>query len=308
MNNVDKIKFYILYEKIGKVYIDSFLLPQWDDKEYSDWYTFLKNYAYERQGGNAVYPHIAPELIEKWYKGDLTRQGVINEFEEGLDKYKKYKQSTGSNDSEKVGSNEKRNPLYEGSGKSIMKFISENYRKSLKEILWIIDGNKWNVKEACKKIKGINGIGQKIASFYLRDLKEYHILKEEDEVEIEPKDRWLLQPIDIWVRRMVKEDIETTTPKSKIEDEEIARTIVDLSLENNLNPERVNMGMWFFGSQIIGNRYKLYLLYKDRDYNKFVEYVKDYSKTLSKQSESITKVSFLTSLLHAKTILEKGNI
>ena len=112
MDNTD-IEFYRFYEKIGKVYIDSFLLSQWNAKEYFDWYTFLKNYAYERQGGNAVYPHIASELIKKWCESGLKEEEVIKEFEKKLNEYKEYKQSTDTNDSdgEKVGSNEKRNPL-----------------------------------------------------------------------------------------------------------------------------------------------------------------------------------------------------
>ena len=163
-----------------------------------------------------------------------------------------------------------------------MKFISENDRKSLKEILWIIDGNKWEVKEAYKKIREINGIGQKIASFYLRDLKEYHALKGE-EVEIKKEDRWYLQPIDIWVRRIINE----SEQDKRINDKKIAEKIVNISLDNKLNPERVNMGMWFFGANIIGNRYKFYLLYKNRKYKEFESYVKDYSEMLDKKLKSL---------------------
>ena len=283
MYNTD-IKFYRFYEKIGKVYIDSFLLSQWNAKGDLDWYTFLKNYAYERQGGNAVYPHIASELVKKWYEGSLTEKDVINEFEEKLNEYKKYKQSTDTNNSDgaTVGSNEKRNPLYRGSKKSIMKFISDKNRKSLKEILWIIDDNEWDVKEAYNKITEINGIGQKIASFYLRDLKEYRALKGE-EVKIKREDRWYLQPIDIWVRRIINE----SEQDKGISDKEIAEKIVDISLNNELNPERVNMGMWFFSANIIGNRYKFYLLYKNRKYEEFERCVKDYLEMLDKKLKSL---------------------
>jgi hypothetical protein len=277
----DKIKFYKFYGEIGKVYVDSILLPQWKDPKNSDLYVFLKNYAYERQGGNAIYPYVAPELITDWLDGTRNSEEVTKEFENRLEEYKTRTNSDGG------GENRSRNPLYDGSKrstkKSIMTFIDEYKRKSLKEILWIVEGNQWKVDKAYCKLLEINGIGPKIASYYLRDLMEFQSLNVE-KINIEEKDRWLLQPIDIWVRRIV--EVENKELKKK-KDMEIAKEIVSISLENNLNPEHVNMGMWFFGSRIIGNKYEFYSLYKLKNYDEFKDNVKKYSNTLDGQLKSI---------------------
>lgn len=289
---MDKIKLYSFYEQIGDIYVNSFLLPSCNDDRFYGLYTFLKNYAYERQGGNAVYPYVASELIKKWCEGNSTEQCVTEEFKTELEEYKKYKDSNDSNDVESTefkGLNEKRNPLYDGSekSKSIMEFMNKNGKRPLKEILGIDkEDGVWDVKVAYDKIKEINGIGNKIASFYLRDLKEFHILNGK-KIKIVEGDRWLLQPIDIWVRRIVKGHVE----KDISNDQEIAKGIVDSSLKNELNPERVNMGMWFFGSNIIGNRYKLYTLYKQQEYEEFRKCVEEYSKKLSTQLKSIANLT-----------------
>jgi len=85
---------------------------------------------------------------------------------------------------------------------------------------------------------GINGIGPKIASLFLRDIATFYGF-------IPKRDRYRLQPVDVWVRRF------STAPMGrKASDMEIAHWIVKECQSTNIGAEAANEGMWYFGSQI----------------------------------------------------------
>ena len=96
-------------------------------------------------------------------------------------------------------------------------------------------------RDAWSRLDRIRGIGPKIASFFLRDLAiKYNVQVS--------KDRHLLQPVDVWIRRLV-----WLLNDRKMEDEQVARWIAGKCPE----PELANQGFWYFGAQIAGSDWRL---------------------------------------------------
>jgi len=111
---------------------------------------------------------------------------------------------------------------------------------------------KKDISHVFNMLTSIQGINKKISSFYLRDLVD--VLK----IPLNTvKNRHLLQPVDIWVRRTI--GVLSNNKKIKEShgelDEEISEWIVNHC--NNVNPEQVGMGIWLFGSEIAGSTYRL---------------------------------------------------
>jgi hypothetical protein len=115
------------------------------------------------------------------------------------------------------------------------------------------DGQTKNIWE---KLKRIQGVGPKIASLFLRDVAIWYTLppREDDNGRFPHKDddRWLLQPIDIWVRRIVV-DLNKQYMNKNMKNEEIAKWIV----KNCNEPEFCNQGMWYFGARIAKTEFQL---------------------------------------------------
>ena len=97
-------------------------------------------------------------------------------------------------------------------------------------------------------LRSIRGVGHKIASFYLRDLITISNINLAN-----IKNRWLLQPIDIWVERTVK----ILTRNQSMNKQQVANWIVNNSIQYHLNPEHINMGIWFYCALIASNEYRL---------------------------------------------------
>ncbi|MFQ5964279.1 MAG: hypothetical protein ACE5KZ_08355 [Candidatus Scalinduaceae bacterium] len=220
---------------------------------------FLEGYAFERQGRRPDYSHVAIDALidcKKQNNGNLTT-GIVNYV------WQSFKDKL-SNKS----LNYQNNPLCPRG-----KEYSKRYKQSIKHCHTqqpsliemflekimpqeltltsyfqnrIIEDNE--SRPSYDLLKSVQGIGKKVSSFYLRDLTDMM-----DSITLEKlKDRQLLQPIDIWVERTVKILAESKNMK----EDEIAKWIVDNSIPH-INPERVNMGIWFFCSSIAGSEYRL---------------------------------------------------
>ena len=93
-----------------------------------------------------------------------------------------------------------------------------------------------------EELKTIISIGDKIASFYLRDLVTlYHLT-------ISERDFFLLQPIDTWVKQI--------SEKLKIIDKndersEARRKIIAFCQGNSLSPIQFNQGVWYMGKNAL---------------------------------------------------------
>lgn len=108
------------------------------------------------------------------------------------------------------------------------------------------------MRSARNFIWSIRGSGPKIASFFLRDVKELYSI-----TAIEPTLRYLLQPVDIWIWRTAnilqgREEFPLLSDVGEAERKDAAQFIVDSSR----NPERVNMGMWYFAAMVCGSEYR----------------------------------------------------
>jgi hypothetical protein len=92
------------------------------------------------------------------------------------------------------------------------------------------------------EFQGITGIGPKIASLYLRDLVDIY---DDLESKIAPEDLPLLQPIDVWVRRVAyKAGI---VGNEQMSDVDIQKNIVRVCRELGVSALRFNQGAWYLG-------------------------------------------------------------
>ncbi len=126
-----------------------------------------------------------------------------------------------------------------------------------------------DIQNAHTDLKSINGIGDKIASLYLRDLV---CVMETDLSNVE--NRQLLQPIDIWVERTVK----ILAKNGEMKKGDVANWIV----ENSKQPELVNMGIWFFCSNIAGSEYRLKKVIKSDKLDEAQSLVDDFKTRIQK--------------------------
>jgi hypothetical protein len=200
---------------------------------------FLDGYAFERRGRNPAYSHAAVEAIQRAKESSMNQdlpQQVWKTFSGLLDS---------------KGLNKERNPIFHKTGSCRCVWCimgSQNI------ILWskkaIAEGG---VEAAWKRFKAIRGVGDKIASFFLRDLVVHFELSHNLD---RGRNRWLLQPVDVWVRRGV------FLLSGNEKDDEVAKWLV----ENCEEPELVNQGIWYFGAQIAESDLRLRKSIKDPNY------------------------------------------
>lgn len=213
---------------------------------------FLEGYGFERQGRNPSFSPAAVDAIKKSVVASGFPHTVYKEFSNLLDN---------------KGLNPKNNPLYHPCWMTCPISIPLNSCGCI----WCVLGEdnivliskkdleNGQIRKALDRLRKIRGIGNKIASFFLRDLVIEYDLGDS----IPYQDRWLLQPIDVWVRRIVR-----SLSEPSMNDEKIAEWIVDVCKEANQNPEQCNQGMWYFGAKIVGSDYKWRKSLEDINYAK----------------------------------------
>ena len=97
------------------------------------------------------------------------------------------------------------------------------------------------LKSLWKELLKIYSVGEKVASFYLRDLVALLHLESDIHDGLE-----YLQPIDTWVRKMCK--------ICKIEgenDKELREKIVQICKKSNISPIKFNMGAWYVATHAL---------------------------------------------------------
>lgn len=216
--------------------------------EACNWYDALihfKNYAYERNVTGAIshYRKIADLVLEplrnrkRW---SATLETTI------WDNFK----NNCSN--EKIKPNDQVDPLKPSSNnkKSLEKFVWDKTNKVDTTIAsWAFNMLRENkLMEAHQQLKTVWGIGDKIASFYLRDI--FWLGSElSPEAPLTMIDNiYLIQPVDIWVERAAKAI--GCKEKSK---KEIAKYILSFEMEFGLTPSVGNIAFWLLGSKYIKN-------------------------------------------------------
>jgi hypothetical protein len=229
-----------------------YMLPLW--RKYPEFATdpwhslaiFLEGYAFERQGRNPGYFHAAVDALFycKQQSNSRLTPNVVYEI---------WEQFSQLLDNQNL--NPKNNPLFPQQGRGqkvplIQAVLNESVQphSTLTTYLQnrIIREN--DIQPAFDFLKSIRGIGNKVASFYLRDL----VVRLSIDLS-QTRNRELLQPIDIWVKRTIT----ILADYPDMDNIQVANWIVTSSVKSGLNLEQINMGIWFFCSQIVGSQYRL---------------------------------------------------
>jgi hypothetical protein len=215
---------------------------------------FLFGYAFERQGRSPAYAPIARHVIETtgatkvFWQDEAMPHRVWTSFCSTLNEIR-----------EDARSNPMNNPLcpqgysYPSKGgkkgtnqPSVLQFVQQRLKHfDYNIVAWakcmLLDGQ---VQTVHGDLRSINGIGPKIASFFLRDVAwcfGIEVVSQRD----------LLQPIDVWVERTAQQLDPTSKGRA-------ATWIVQQSESAGVLPEAVNAGVWYFGALIAGSEFRLF--------------------------------------------------
>lgn len=263
--------YFKLFEEVSEYHWQLNVVPVWE--KYDDgklpWQSlaiFLSTYVFQTFGVNPNYEHVAEDTANIIRK---SGQNLESEMWRLFKKKMKYE------DKENYGGlKHKGNPLspypskdeHHNDGKSLISLMQE---KKIENLITYAKGclDKEIILDAHKFLDSVRGVGPKIASLFLRDVNERFKKKP-------LKDRELLQPIDSWVRWIFLEisGQSSRLPKDKYDssyDIEIAKWIVGEAKNANCNPERINMGMWYFGANVCGRaKYNFDKIFQDFESSK----------------------------------------
>lgn len=265
--------YFRFFESLDDSFEARFLTPLWR-KKYPNCESnvlealllFLDVYAFARQGARPDYSHVAVDVVKELKNQERTLTGESTS-QKAWDMFKKELNNGDLNPAN--------NPLcprgtpYERKKKgisyptntnqpSILEFLQRNEKFRLTTIVALARKSIKDdeVKDYHSGLCEINGIGSKIASLFLRDVARFYGV-------FPVNSRDLLQPVDIWVRR-----ISQCWCGDKTSDPEIAKWIVGQAIRSDVNPEAVNEGMWYFGSQIAGSKHRMSKALDDLAYAK----------------------------------------
>lgn len=236
-------------KKVSAVYQNCFLCRKIFREQFENGYKalvcFLENYAYERQGAAVAYSKIALKCVSnKYQNGHNWRIPTKNDAKGLWEDYKNIAKSDYNlldNKTEKAKVNEKCNPMKADRG-IIDQLVSNNILNIAVHVRDLMSCGE--TTRAYNFMKEIRGIGEKIASFYLRDIV---YLTRLDENNI--SDLHLLQPMDTWLEQTFKILFNSGAPKDLKGKQ---RLIVDLCKESGVSSISFNQGAWILGSQIAG--------------------------------------------------------
>lgn len=232
---------------------------------------FLFGYAFERQGRSPAYAPIARHVIEMaiatnafWQDEEMPQRvwasfcSTLTELREGAmpNPMNNPLCSQGYSYSSKWGQKETSQP-------SVLQFVQHGLiEHDYNIVAWarhmLLDDQ---VETVHNDLCSINGIGPKIASFFLRDAAWRFGIQV-------ARQRDLLQPVDVWVERTAHQ----LDPAAK---GRAATWIVKESEAAGVSPEAVNAGVWYFGALIAGSEFRLFQALNDpqRAWHMVDEYV-----------------------------------
>lgn len=245
---------------------------------------FLEGYAFERQGRKPDYFHAAVDALlgyKREHNGNMSNniaEDIWSRFSNFLNGQKLNCQN---NPLCPNGTSYRRKEnTCKTSKLSVIQIVSNKINTQSNSLTTYLKDKivKDDIKRVFDLLKSIQGVSDKIASLFLRDLA--YIM----EIDLsKTQNRHLLQPIDIWVARTVmsldenefsylKEKIKNGRSLNNKDKVKLAEWIVRQSEGNAANPELVNMGIWYFCSQIAISRYRL---------NRVLENLNDLSRAKS---------------------------
>lgn len=284
-------QFFRFFAQLGSLFEARFLKPLWErypSRDTDDWEAvgiFLSGYAFERQGAKPDYHHVAADTVRR-----LAGEGCSLTDETTAKKV----WDTFSKTSGGAKLNFANNPLCPQATYYTRKTGSTlTYSKSLIEFLHdltevglpanIISFAKTGLqldrtRDVHRGIQDINGIGSKIASLFLRDVAVIYNT-------FPAKDRYLLQPVDVWVKRV----FDKLTDNESHDTETIQQGIVDVATRIDVLPEAVNQGMWYFSSQVADSDYRLSKALSDLSYARALlqEYIRAVNREVTAAATSV---------------------
>jgi hypothetical protein len=232
-------RFLNLFAAIGELYQTNDSDPTWDkypqalSNRAQSLAVFLDGYAFERSGRPPKFSVIAARIIAQKRSDDLDPTSVWSEF---------------SLEFGGKGINPKVNPLapkgtefrHKGAtlrttGLSVIE-LERTLGKPLAK--WVVDNLLNTPKIVHDRLREISGVGEKIASFFMRDIAcRFNVFP------LRAEDRHLLQPVDIWIERAATC---LGAPAGRA-----AEFLVRWSGADGNRPERVNQGIWLFGAEVV---------------------------------------------------------
>jgi len=321
-------KIFKKFEEIGNAFLARYVKPEYEKimedgkkKGWGKWKTgllFFVGYSFERQGRPPDWAHIAKDVIKKINSIDELNEKII--WKQFCDEWNKLGELDGKS-KDKIGFNIGLNPLAPTNtpyrkkvikrvngekrqvektyktGLSVIRFVKEKIRKYQHDIVAFSKEKLKNgdIEGAKNKIKEINGISDKIASFFLRDIAVLF----EKELELNnlgSNERKYLQPIDIWVKRCCNYlyRLENKASNRAVKISDYQHYVVERCMDDGkyiINPEKVNMGMWLFSSQIVGSHYKLSEIFRKETeiIEKMEKEIKKYVARTKKEIEILQK-------------------
>jgi hypothetical protein len=201
----------------------------------------LGNYAFSRKGGEgAGYQKHALDALRAVSKSSGGFAALATQPEPGKMVFEEFKAICGALPKRK-GSNDNLNGVIAG-----LTDLAAKVRQS--PVLWIRDkiAGAGRVEPVFVELLNIRGIGEKLASFILRDIVWLYEL----ERGIEKGDLLYLQPVDIWVRRIAS----IFWRDSRLESDKVPRLLVARRLAefchtHGISGVRFNQGAWYFSRQ-----------------------------------------------------------
>ena len=201
----------------------------------------FKEYAYERNisGAASVYKEVADNALSFLETGGWSSDTAEAKI------WRNFREECKRRGKEGIKPNVRVNPLRPSIGekKSLFAFVRSrpNHETIAAWAFRMI--SEGGLEEAHTALKTVWGVGDKIASFYLRDIFWLgHGLNPQATVEAD----YLLQPIDRWVERAGA--ALGHTGKSKVS---LAKFISALEKEHNIAHGGANIGCWMLGSNYV---------------------------------------------------------
>jgi hypothetical protein len=245
-----------LFETAGRLYHASLREragSEWAAAELSAWdglAVFLDGYAFERQRRDPRFPAAAVQVVRQ-----LRDEGrPLTDPETPREAWVRFAARLhGADRDEKGNPMAPRGTTYVRSeaamltrGLSAVEFAG-SIDSSMVVFVRMMQGDN-RAKEAFDQLRTINGVGPKIASFFMRDVALTFDLQPASQ-------RFLLQPMDIWIERIARRL--WFGPDAKLGAETVGERIVSACAELDLSPEHVNAGMWYFAARIAGSEGRL---------------------------------------------------
>jgi hypothetical protein len=243
---------------------------------------FLYFYAFERKVSVLKYKELAVRALEELSSGGEASLGSAGFSKKLWEKFLEL----GHFPADGKGANRNLNPLWPRQGEHQTSKVDVAARCAT------LDG--FNLyRFACESLKSdrlsnahanlsqIGGVASKIASLFLRDAALDQNLSDRG-----LRDRWLLQPIDGWLRRIAQQllarnDLET--------DEKKAKALVELADRAGCCALRLNAGAWYFGSRVARTTQDLDDALKSPD--DFRRCIKQHRERLSDEAERLSAIS-----------------